>query len=98
MNKTREGREVIKAWITTYALTKGIRVVENAEVCADISKVMLDAGALGYHHGCDWHRTEAEAIKRAGAMRDSKIASLEKRIATLRKMTFAPSGKKAGAR
>lgn len=84
----RQDREVIKAWITKWALTKGIILTGRAEVCADINPGMLDAGALGYHHGHDWHRTEAAAVKRAEEMRIAKVASLKKQIAKLKAKRF----------
>lgn len=81
-----EELEVVTVWVTTYALTKGILVADDAEVC---SATMIASKRLGYHHGNDWHRTEAAAIARAEEMRVAKIASLERQIAKLRKLTFA---------
>lgn len=56
--------EKIKAWITKYALSEGIHVVDGV-VCHNISSTMLKYGRHGYAHGKDWHRTQDEAIKRA---------------------------------
>lgn len=49
--------------------------------------------ALGYFRGAhfhgegrEWHRTEAQARARARLLRDNKIASLRKKIATLEKL------------
>lgn len=84
-------RTVFKAWVTQYALTAGIEQRE-VEECFDTAKgIVKDLGLPHiYYHGEDkhWHRTRESAVKRATAMRDAKIKSLEKSIAKLRKMEF----------
>jgi hypothetical protein len=88
----RKGGEVkdekIKAYITQYALTKGVIAVD-AEVCSD---TMIAYGNVGYGshyaHGSDWHRTPEAALARAEEMRKAKIASLRKSIAKMEAMTF----------
>jgi hypothetical protein len=81
--------EKIKAWVTKYALTEGIRVVD-AKVCGDGR--MIAYGSVGYGsqhaHGKDWHRTPEAALARAEEMRKDKIASLRKNIAKMESMTF----------
>ena len=81
--------ERIKAWITKYALTEGIEVVD-AEVCGDGG--MITYGNIGYGsqyaHGKDWHRTPEAAIARAEGMRKAKIASLKKSLAKIEAMAF----------
>ena len=83
--------EHIKAWVTKYALTEGIEVVD-AEVCHDVSSQMISYGDKGYGaqfaHGKDWHRTPEAALTRAEEMRKAKIASLRKSIEKLERMTF----------
>ena len=81
----------IKAWITKYALTEGIEVVD-AEVCGDGD--MISYGNVGYGsqyahgEGKDWHRTPESALARAEEMRKAKIASLRKSIAKMEAITF----------
>jgi hypothetical protein len=80
-------REMITAWLTTYALTSGISVVKG-EVCHDINSRMLAYGPLSCAHGNDWHRTPEAALARAEEMRLAKIASLKKSLGKLERMTF----------
>lgn len=81
--------EKITAWVTQYALTDGIIVV-NGEVCNDINSGMLSYGDNDnyYAHGNNWHRTQESAIKRAEEMRDKKICSLKRQITKLENMNF----------
>ena len=82
-------KQKIKAWVTKYALTKGIEVVD-AEVCD--GEGMISYGNVGYGsqyaYGKDWHRTPEAALARAEEMRKAKIASLHKSIAKFEVMTF----------
>lgn len=84
-------KETIKAWVTKYALTTGIDLVD-AEHSPECS--MIRYGDLGYTwchahgEGKEWHRTPESALARAEEMRAAKIASLRKSIAKLEKMTF----------
>lgn len=80
-------KENIKAWITKYALTEGIEVVD-AEVCHDINSGMISYGRGLYAHGKDWHRTPEAALARAEEMRKAKIVSLRKSIEKMERMTF----------
>lgn len=80
-------REHIKAWVTKYALTEGITIVDG-DVCHDISSDMLSYGKYGVAHGKDWHRTSDAALARAEEMRKAKIASLKKSIAKMETMKF----------
>jgi len=96
MSGINMNREVFTAWITKYALTEGIEVVE-AELCSDISDKMITYGGNGYlsqsAHGNDWHRTPESAIARAEKMRSAKIESMEKQIKKLKRMTFIAPNK-----
>jgi len=80
-------KEKIKAWITKYALTEGIQLV-NGEVCHGISSTMLTYGQYGTAHGIDWHRTPEAALARAEEMRIAKIKSLRKSIAKMESLVF----------
>ena len=79
----------IKAWITRYALTNGIKVVD-AEVCENEQMISYGKSKYGleFASGNDWHRTPAAALARAEEMRKTKIASMRKRIAEIEAMTF----------
>lgn len=80
-------RERITAWITTYALTKGIQEMEG-EVCHNISSDMLACANSDCFHGSNWHRTREAALVKAEDMRLKKIASLKKQIEKLEKLRF----------
>ena len=84
-------REIFTAWITKYALTTGIDIVQ-AEWCNDISEMMISyvkgGGGRMTAHGNDWHRTPEAAIARAEEMRDAKIASMRKQLEKLERMVF----------
>lgn len=68
----------MKVWITKYALTTGIWVVD-----ADMSERNAGmifwrpkgGGLLQFAHGKDWWLTEADAIDRAEEMRQAKTAA-----------------------
>ena len=57
-------KETVEAWITTYALSSGIKHVTGT-VNHDISSGMLSYGPYLAAHGKDWHRIPAAAIARA---------------------------------
>ena len=84
-------RERFTAWITKYAMTDGI-LERKVEDCFDISAAMVkdiqtrEYSGI-YYHGKDWHRTKAEAIKRAKEMQVAKLKLIDqqrKRIAAFR--------------
>lgn len=77
-------------WISKYALTGGIEKIEPEGEPQDGLLVYRERGWSRYVHGegRDWHRTEAGAIARAEVMRKAKIASLQKQIAKLEKLSF----------
>lgn len=83
----------IKVWITKYALTAGIRLVD-AELSSS-SPNMVSYGNVGYGsqyahgEGKDWHLTPESALKRAEEMRKKKLASMRKSMAKLEALTFA---------
>lgn len=76
------------AWITKYALTRGVYCT-TVEDHFDISPTFVgDANSSDNFHGNDWHRTRDAAIAHAEAMRTKKIASLKKQIAKLQAMNL----------
>lgn len=79
-------RIIPKVWITKYALTQGVYVVENAELCGDTNKMIAyrPGEYLQHVHKPHWHETEAEALKHAENMRKQRLASLKKQIEKLK--------------
>jgi len=78
------------AWISKYALTSGIFSVE-AEVCSTSPTMIHEQKAKmmsSFYHKPHWHNTKEEAIVQAEKMRKKKVASLEKQLNKIRKMTF----------
>ena len=80
--------EPIVAWITAYALTKGILKV-NGVVCHSVSGNMIKYGQYETAHGKDWHRTPDAALARAEEMRKDKIASVRKQLTKLENIVFS---------
>ena len=80
-------RTTFTAWITRYALTKGVFSIK-VEDCYDTTMVQDVGNTCSYYHGKDWHKTRKEAVKRANEMRDKKLASLKKSIERLKKLKF----------
>lgn len=81
----------MKVWITKYALSMGIYEREAKEPPDRGHVVAIEPEAPNgwtmYHHA-DWWKSRKDALARAEYMRTSRIASLEKQIAKLRKMRF----------
>ena len=75
----------MKAYITKYALTKGIIEIENPEFYENYIVISHIEPII---NPVDWFRTKQEAIHRAEEMRVKKIASLRKQIAKLESMKF----------
>ena len=81
----------MKAYVTKYALTKGILFFEG-EICSEgrgFSYESKEGEFGGYFWGKDWHVTKESAIKHADKMRLDRIASLRKQLAKLEKLAFA---------
>jgi len=85
--------EKITAYVTKYALTKGIFVV-NANICKDISPLMIsyridnDNDWNYYAHKGEWYTSLPEAIQKANKMRIERISSLRKSISKVENMEF----------
>jgi len=79
----------MKVWITKYALTGGISCIEGAP-SPHYPELFRPTKGMSYFLTNEWHTTEATAIAKAEQMRIAKIASLQKQIAKLEKMTFTP--------
>lgn len=77
----------MKAWITKYALTKGI-LEKEVEDCGDGMVSERGRYFLACYRGTDWHTDKKSAIAKAEEMRKKKIASLKKQIENLERMKF----------
>lgn len=83
----------MKAYVTKYALTEGIRVVDG-EIAENSGGRMFCYHTAGlwneYAHGegKEWHRTWARAVARARVLRDKKIASHASAIKKLKEMDW----------
>ena len=87
MNRNRDVTR-FAAWITKYALTKGI-FSATVEDCS-VSEMVVDTEAeyATYYHKNEWHRSKEKAVRRAEEMRTIKIASLTKSIEKINKLKF----------
>ena len=83
----------MKAYITKYALTDGIRVVDGTIVATDMF-TFEDKGHTIYAYGDEYQLTWEEALERAEEMRTKRMESLRKQIERLEALTFSePNGK-----
>jgi hypothetical protein len=86
----RGEREQFTAWITKYALTKGI-LEKRVELCADISETMVSVIGNGWrehYHGKDWHHTRGAAVERAKQMQTNKLDSLHDQMGRVAGLDF----------
>lgn len=80
-------------YVTKYALTEGIKKyplleIHDAGLYVSVSDPKGPNGRRLFH-GEDWHRDMTSAVTRAEKMRIAKIASLNKQISRLNKLSFA---------
>ena len=82
--------ENVRVWITKYALSDGILVVDGTVHHSTSSTMLTWGGEFNsrYAHGNEWHRTQEAAIARAEEMRKAKIASLRRRIEKMEALQF----------
>lgn len=76
----------MKAYITKYALTKGIYLAEVTDVGDGMVHENTRYGS--YFHRPDWHETWESAHVDALMRREAKIKSLKKSLANLEKLEF----------
>jgi hypothetical protein len=86
----------VKAWITAYALTRGI--IEATGEISNTSSSMFVCDKAGYFkdnlfpyfhvEGREWHLTHESAIAKAEQMRQAKIKNLKKSIEKLELLKF----------
>ena len=77
-------------WVTKYALTSGIEVIEVTQSDFAPGMVSDTRPHRGNFHGegKEWHRTQDGATLRAEEMRLNKIKSLKKSLDKFMNMTF----------
>ena len=92
--------ETFTAYVTKYALTRGILEVEaegdddgDGFIRDGVIWVESPAGGRLYFNLNEWHRTFHVARQHALVLRDREIASLERKIERLRKLSFATAAK-----
>ena len=76
----------MKAYITKFALTKGIIELDDPEF---YENYIVISNIEPLINPVDWFRTKQEAIRRAEDMRVKKISSLKKQLAKLERMKFS---------
>jgi len=83
----------LKAWITKYALTKGIIEIEG-RISDNFPSMFCFKRGVGYYEetahgeGKDWHRTKESALARAEEMRIAKLKSLDKQMKKIAALKF----------
>ena len=77
----------MKVYITKYALTKGIYVVEG-EISQHNDMFCQNADYPQYFHKPDWHEDWDDALKQASLMKDKKIKSIKKQLSKLENLEF----------
>ena len=80
----------MRAYITKYALSSGVFLVETDRHETESGGVYWKpkGGYTMSAYGKEWHKTPEAALADAERRRLAKIASLKKQIAKLEKMTF----------
>lgn len=75
-------------YITTYALTEGIRVISvPSNTIPDCLDCPLQVNNQWHYRG-DWHITPLCAISRAEKMRAAKLKSLQKSLVEIEDLVF----------
>lgn len=90
-----EQKELVKVYITKYALTTGImekmaEMVSDSYACvpAQYDATGVTISYRQHVHGKDFHFNREDAVKQAEKMRVKAIASAKKKIAALEAMKF----------
>jgi hypothetical protein len=74
----------MKAIITKYALTSGVKVLEGKEHPKErMFEHLTSSGYRWYLHGNDWHKNKQSALSWLAVMRKKKEASLKKQLSEL---------------
>jgi len=85
----KEDKIIKKVYVVKYALTQGIQIFENVEVCTAVSDgTMIQVEKNYFFYKGDWYTDPNNAIREAENMRFKKIESMKKKIIKLEKMKF----------
>lgn len=85
----KEDKKTFEAYISKFALTKGIFKVQAEETHEPtMISVRGSSGLRACFHRGEWHLTLKEAAAKAEEMRIKKIISLRKKIAKLDELRF----------
>jgi len=81
----------MKAYVTKYALTTGILVVDG-EVSTTSSDMLIykygsDYPQYAHKQGKDWHTTVESAVAQSMKLREKKLRSLRKSLADIEAIT-----------
>ncbi len=77
----------MKIYITKYALTDGIQVIDSATIDRDRCAVANENRAYSFYPG-EFYADLEPAQRKAYIMRDKKIHRLKKQIESLSKLNF----------
>lgn len=87
----------MRAWITRYALTRGVFVVEGSEVDGAGTLEVGGANAVTggspvpcYYHYDEWHKDERSARAKFEIMRSAAVKSALRRVENLANLEFSP--------
>lgn len=81
--------ETFKAFITKHVATRGIYSIDAELMQTDtIRDTKSEWDNYFYGEGRDWHRTWDSAVAKAEKIRSAKIASLQKSIRKLERITW----------
>lgn len=81
----------MKAWVSKYALTKGIFEIEAKEHTPVDKNTIIDINNCSERfcgEGREWHKTKKEALERAESLKQMKINNLKRQIEKLGKIKF----------
>ncbi len=90
MKKPSSERTRFTAYITAFALTKGVYETE-VEDCFNVSPTMVQDvfRHAEFYRNKEWHRTKQEAISYAEEMRANKLKSLDKQRKRIEGLKFS---------
>lgn len=88
IEQLREVDEMVKIYVTKYALTSGITEHKAKLINSDSVAVVTNKCGNQYFRGKDFHLRWTDAIERAEEMRIEKLKSLDKQIRKISSINF----------
>ena len=89
MKKSRNDRTRFKAFITKYALTKGILEEEVEDCFSTCATMVRGEDGRSFYHRNDWHLRKEDAIFHAEKMREDKLKSIDKQRKRIEGLKFS---------